>query len=547
LRLQLRIVVAFITRPTHGEKDHDTRPHPPTAKSLAGVCAPFSAVERSRSVSVGADQDGSEPTDARRAGARRHQLGLHHGTDHAGQPDDDGAHLETRFGDGYEFHVFNFSNVGTGISQDSGLLTMAFHPDFQTNGKFYVTLAASSPAISNQLREYKMVGGAPVLQRTMLSYSGTAIHTIDWIGFNPLATGAERDYLYVTTGDGGPQASSGSYTNKAQYLDNVYGKMLRVDVTDGSDAYPADANKNFGIPIGNPFVGQAGKLGEIVQAGFRNPWRASFDRANGDMYIGDVGFNSWEELDFIKAGTLGQDFGWPTKEGMVSPPPGAIAGIAGPPAGTTMINPILVRAHGAENSITGGFVYRGPITELQGKYIYADHIFHRVNTLNFNRDTLPQNFVGNNVTNFTNATTQFNNSIVGGGTLSYVTSFAEDAAGNLFIVKMADTSGSQYSSVGEGIIYYLLPLLPGDFDADGDVDGSDFVSWQTNFPKLSGATLAQGDADGDGDVDGADFVVWQTHFPSPATTLTVVPEPAGALLAIAALVAIGVFRARSRG
>jgi hypothetical protein len=112
---------------------------------------------------------------------------------------------------------------------------------------------------------------------------------------------------------------------------------------------------------------------------------------------------------------------------------------------------------------------------------------------------------------------------------------------------MADTSGSQYSSVGEGIVYYLLPLLPGDFDADGDVDGADFVAWQSNFPKLSGATLAQGDADGDGDVDGADFVVWQTNFPSSGTTLNVVPEPSTALLGIAAIVMLIVFRARSGG
>jgi glucose/arabinose dehydrogenase len=462
-----------------------------------------------------------------------------------GSPTTMGRILKHDLTTGTSTPFFDFSTVGTGVSQDSGLLCMAFHPDFQTNGKFYVTLAAVTPTISNQLREYKMVGGVPVLQRTMLSYSGTNIHTIDWVGFNPLATGAERDQLYVTTGDGGPQASQAGYTNKAQYLDNIYGKMLRLDVGDGLDAYPADVNKNFGIPAANPYFGQAGKLGEILHSGYRNPWRASFDRANGDMYVGDVGFNSWEELDFIKAGTLGQDFGWPTKEGMATPPPGAMAGIAGPPAGTTMINPILVRPHGAENSITGGFVYRGPITELQGKYIYADFSFNRINTLNFNRDTLPQNFVGNNVTNFTNATTQFNNSIVGGGTLSFITSFAEDAAGNLFIVKMANSS--PYTAVGQGVVYYLLPLLPGDFDADGDVDGADFTAWQTNFPKATGATLAQGDADGDGDVDGADFVVWQTHFPSSGTTLNVVPEPSALLLGITMAIALGVIRARSRG
>jgi hypothetical protein len=86
---------------------------------------------------------------------------------------------------------------------------------------------------------------------------------------------------------------------------------------------------------------------------------------------------------------------------------------------------------------------------------------------------------------------------------------------------------------------------PGDFDADGDVDGADFVAWQTNFPKATGATLAQGDADGDGDVDGADFVVWQTNFPfTPGPGVVPVPEPAGCLLALVAMGIIALPRRR---
>src|SRR6185369_6335749 len=266
--------------------------------------------------------------------------------------------------------------------------------------------AATPNPVSNRVQEYQLIGGVPTFQRNILLYndnSTTAVHTVDWIGFKPGASGAERHYLYINTGDGGPQANNPGYANHSQYFDNVQGKILRVDVSGGDD-YPADANKNFAIPPSNPFVGQAGKLGEIAVTGFRNPYRASFDRATGDLYVGDVGFNTVEEVDFIRSGTLGQDFGWPTREGLLSPPPDRVAGVAGPPPGTIMIDPITTRTSSTaddgvgDSAIVGGYVYRGPIAELQGKYIFADHITHHIYMGDFDRNTDPSAFNGNTLT-----------------------------------------------------------------------------------------------------------------------------------------------------
>src|SRR6185503_20183143 len=137
---------------------------------------------------------------------------------------------------------------------------------------------------------------------TLLEYRSNSInwHLIDWIGFDPTATGAERTYLYITAGDGRISAS-------AQDPSDVKGKVLRIDV-DGADFYDLDPLKNFGIPSTNPIPAYNAShpatpitgLGEVFATGLRNPHRASFDRANGDFYIGDVGESSREEINFIK-------------------------------------------------------------------------------------------------------------------------------------------------------------------------------------------------------------------------------------------------------
>src|SRR5207244_812617 len=137
-------------------------------------------------------------------------------------------------------------------------------------------------------------------------------------------------------GDGGTLPEQAGFVNNSQDLSKLYGKILRVDITDGLDAYPSDPKKNFGIPPGNPFAsdGDPNTLDEIYASGFREPFRGSYDRLTGDFYVGDVGNNTKEELDFIKAGTWGKDYGWARREGTIQAPDSF-----GGPQGTS-VNPI---------------------------------------------------------------------------------------------------------------------------------------------------------------------------------------------------------------
>ena len=365
-------------------------------------------------------------------------------------------------------------NPSTDVANDAGTLCLTFHPDFQTNGKFYTTSATGPAPVTNKLDEYMVVGGVPTFQRTILQYNNNAgtFHTIDWVGFKHAPPGdPARNHLYITTGDGGPQAPT---IDRPQQPDNVYGKLLRVDISPGADAYPGDVNKNFGIPSVNTLASPpAGRLGEVIATGLRNPYRASFDRATNDLFIGDVGLDIQEEINFIKHETINPssgsmtmfDFGWPTREGVADGPlPGT--GVKG-----SSLDPIIFRTATtsddgvADNSITGGYVYRGPAAELQGKYIFADYIAGRVYAINFDRNTDPATFNGTNYTNFQDLTTLWNSLIVDAdgnpvsGPLARISSFGEDNDGNIYLVSLADNLASAYDSIGEGTIYKLV-LIP---------------------------------------------------------------------------------------
>ena len=366
------------------------------------------------------------------------------------------------------------------LTQDGGLLGLAFHPDFNAVGspgfgKFYTSTAQSgSTNAVNRVEEWSVVTGGPAtLSRTIVQYNNASTsnnHTVDWIGFNPAATGAERTYLHISTGDG----SAGITIKPSQDLGDLKGKMLRVDVA-GADAYPGDVNKNFAIPSSNPIVaaGTVGptRLGEIYLSGLRNAWRASFDRGTGDMYLGDVGEGTYEEVNFLKAGTNTAanpvDFGWPQREGTGTGP--------NPGPSTGSLNPIRQRTHSqGDFSVTGGYLYRGPITELAGKYIYGDFVAQRLYTLDFDRDTDPSAFDGNQGT-FTDVTALFNSLIMDPTDPNYtpaqagqlfgvdrLVSFGEDNAGNLYIVDFGygtNDFGGQYPPAGRGEIFRLT-LVP---------------------------------------------------------------------------------------
>jgi glucose/arabinose dehydrogenase len=253
---------------------------------------------------------------------------------------------------------------------EQGLLGLAFAPDFQRSGYFYVDyIDRSGNTVISRFQAGKSANSAD-------SGSEIKVLGIDQPASNHnggmLAFGPDG-YLYVGTGDGGRE---GDPFHNGQNPQTLLGKLLRLDVT-------TDPTKPYTIPPSNPWVtakynGQA-VLPEIWAIGLRNPWRFSFDRKTGDLCIGDVGQNTYEEIDRIAAGAGGRvqgglNFGWSIMEGMHCYPDTATCSRAG------LTLPVAEYTHGADGcSITGGYVYRGTaIPGLVGAYIYGDYCSGRI-------------------------------------------------------------------------------------------------------------------------------------------------------------------------
>lgn len=246
------------------------------------------------------------------------------------------------------------SSLITTQGLEQGLLGLAFHPSYAGNGYFFI--------------DYTDTNGDTVVARYTVSAddpnradpnSGQIVLTQDQPYPNHngghLAFGPDG-FLYIALGDGG---AGGDPEGNAQNLGTLLGKLLRVNVD--ADGFPAAE--------GNPFVGTAGARPEIWAYGLRNPWRFSFDRATGDLYIGDVGQNAWEEIDFQPASSRGgEDYGWDFFEGN-HPFEGQ------PPADAKLVPPVAEYAQEAGGcAVTGGHVYRGPsLPELHGIYFYGDY------------------------------------------------------------------------------------------------------------------------------------------------------------------------------
>ncbi len=299
---------------------------------------------------------------------------------------------------------------------ERGLLGLAFHPDYAQNGFFYVN--------------YTNLGGHTMVERYTVSANpdiadlGSAVTVIGPINqpqsnhnggclqFGP------DDMLYIGMGDGGnanDQGAGHAAGGNAQSGGTLLGKMLRLDV---DLPFPH-------IPPTNPYVGDPNVLDEIWHFGMRNPWRFSFDRLTGDMYIGDVGQDAREEVDFQAAGQGGKNYGWRCMEGFNCT---GLSGCTCNAANLTL--PIHDYAHTPGCvTVTGGYVYRGcSMPGLQGTYIFADYC--KVQVWSFEYD-------GVSVSNFQNRTAE----IVGtGGPLSTISSFGEDAYGELYI---CDLSGGR--------------------------------------------------------------------------------------------------------
>lgn len=251
-----------------------------------------------------------------------------------------------------------FLNISSSVSccGERGLLSLAFHPNYKTNGFFYVFYTAINGDVT--IARYKVSATNPNIANansklTLLtvSHSQFSNHNGGELAFGP------DGFLYISIGDGG---SGGDPDNHAQKLGWLLGKLLRIDVNNGTP---------YSIPSGNPFTGTAGAKKEIWAFGLRNPWRFSFDRLTGDLYTADVGQDDYEEINFQKNSSPGgENYGWRKMEGKhcFNPATGCNNG--------TLSLPVLEYNHSAGCSITGGYVYRGiKIPAIAGMYLYADY------------------------------------------------------------------------------------------------------------------------------------------------------------------------------
>lgn len=321
----------------------------------------------------------------------------------------DGAVLETPFLD-----LSGLIGSGTG---ERGLLGLAFHPDYTRNGIFFVNYTDSNHdtvvALYCAYAEDPDRGDpdtAKILLTIQQPYSN---HNGGMLAFGP------DGYLYVALGDGGSGNDPG---NNGQALDTLLGKLLRIDVDNGDP---------YGIPADNPFVSDGAVRDEIWAYGLRNPWRFSFDRETGDLWVADVGQNALEEINVQSADSAGgENYGWRVREGDQCRPGESNCDLPG------AVDPIHVYANVGSQSITGGYVYRGAaIPELVGTYFFADFITGKVYAL--------VREPGGGVT-VTDETDSLNS---GNITLQNVASFGEDGVGELYLVDH-----------GAGAVYQLVAL-----------------------------------------------------------------------------------------
>jgi glucose/arabinose dehydrogenase len=336
-----------------------------------------------------------------------------------------------------------FLNIQARISTvgEQGLLGMAFDPNFDTNGKFYLNFLVPGGGLNHGMTRISQFSlgvtgvGNPNSEKILLTFDQVAgDHNGGWIGFSPRSN--DGNNLYIATGDGGCCNDQGvghiEPGGNAQNVGTLLGKMLRIHVD--------SINGTYTIPPGNPFVQPGGARPEIWAYGLRNPFRDSFDRATGRMFIADVGQSNREEIDVQEATNPngGENYEWRLREGTISTPTGnPVVGGNRPPNG---VDPIFDYPRTIGGSIIGGYVYRGrQIPALYGKYLFADYVTHKIMVLTLNSPTPTVQDITLDL--FPTATGNFS--------LSAPVSFGEDATGELYICDIVN-----------GAIYKIIPDVP---------------------------------------------------------------------------------------
>jgi glucose/arabinose dehydrogenase len=279
-------------------------------------------------------------------------------------------------------------------SNEEGLLSIAFHPEFPKKRELYVFYTANPQRRAVLSRFTVSDDGAtvdPKSEEVILEQAQPY-----WNHNGGTALFGKDGYLYLSLGDGG--AANDPHDN-GQNMKTWLAKIIRIDVNKKSEG------KNYAVPADNPFVGRSDALPEIWASGLRNVWRMHFDRETGELWAGDVGQNLWEEIDLI---VKGGNYGWNRREGKHD--------FAGKPV-PDMIDPVVEYSHREGISVTGGFVYRGKdIPGLRGAYLYADFGYPRIWAIRMKdgKATAPK--------------------IISKKSGSLVSSFAEDAEGELYVL-----------------------------------------------------------------------------------------------------------------
>jgi glucose/arabinose dehydrogenase len=384
--------------------------------------------------------------------------------------------------------ISSIVNVGTQFGDERGLLGLAFHPDYDDNGYFYVYYIGGSGSGFSVIRRYSVSAENPNIADagsalTLLTFTQPFTnHNGGWIAFGP------DGYLYIASGDGGNSADP---NNNGQNPNNLLGAMLRIDVDN------TDGGLNYAIPDDNPYKGVAGFRDEIWSYGLRNPWRNSFDRLTGDLWIADVGQWTWEEVNIQPASSAGgENWGWRCYEGF------STFNTTGCPHPNLLHFPVYAYpiSGQSECAVTGGYVYRGcDIPDLYGTYIFGDFCSAQIWAVDPNDPNLPYNPSQGGTNPVVSIRSQLSPSVEG-LTISWISTFGEDARGELYI---ADFNVGRIFK----IIHQDGPQANPDLNCDGVVDGADLLILLSAWGKCADPDNCPADLNDDGTVDGADLLI----------------------------------------